>query len=131
MPGARMTEQKRIYLASPYSSPLKSVRNDRFRIACKAAAEIIAAGHICFSPISHSHKIADYLENHNDSDYWVSQDESFLEHWAQEMWILMIPGWKTSKGIKREILFCKKKKIPVKYIKIPGNYLKPGKILTF
>lgn len=106
----------KIYLASPYSHPVKAVRADRFRAACKAAADIIKAGHICFSPIAHSHHIADYLENHNDSGYWLKQDLSFLDSWADELWVLMLDGWQESKGIAKEILHCEEIGIPVRYI---------------
>lgn len=107
---------KRIYLASPYSHPVKAVRQDRFRLACKAAANIIKQGHICFSPIAHSHPIADYLENHNDSEYWLKQDFSFLDSWADELWVLMIPGWKESKGIAAEVKYATGR-IPIRWIK--------------
>jgi len=106
----------KIYLASAYSHPVKAVREDRFRDACKAAADIIRKGHICFSPIAHSHNIADYMENHNDSGYWVKQDMSFLESWADELWVLMIDGWKESKGIAAEVTRAVEIGIPVRYI---------------
>ena len=47
-----------IYLASPYSHPDAVVREQRFRDVCLAAARLIRAGQIVFSPIAHSHPIA-------------------------------------------------------------------------
>jgi hypothetical protein len=107
---------KRVYLASPYSSTSRAIRNDRFRAACRAAADIIKAGHVCFSPITHSHHIADYMENHNDSGCWLKQDLSFLDSWADELWVLILDGWQESKGIKAEIMHASGM-LPIKYIK--------------
>jgi len=107
---------KRIYLASPYSHPVRAVRSDRFRAACKVAADVIREGYICFSPIAHSHHIADYLKNHNDSDYWVKQDMSFLESWADEIWVVCIEGWKESKGVAAEVKRAVEVGLPVKYM---------------
>ena len=104
---------KKIYLASPYSHPDKSVRENRFRAACKAASLLMVQGYLVFSPIAHSHTIAQYLDNHLDLDFWLEIDLSFLDSWADEMWILCIPGWWESKGIRREIEHAKKHGIHV------------------
>lgn len=116
----------KIYLASPYSHPVKAVRSDRFRAACKVAANIINQGHICFSPIAHSHHIADYMENHNDSGYWLKQDMSFLESWADEVWVLMLDGWKESKGIAVEVTRAVEIGIHVKYLAVRQWELSQG-----
>lgn len=106
----------KIYLASPYSHPDGKVRIDRFHAACKAAAKLIEQGHIVFSPVAHSHPIADYLNNHNDGDYWLRQDLGFLDSWADEMWVLRIEGWKGSKGIEKEMEYAKRIGIEIRYI---------------
>ncbi len=49
-----------IYLASPYSHPDAVVREYRFRAACQAAASVMRSGQHVFSPIAHSHAIAEY-----------------------------------------------------------------------
>ena len=107
---------KKIYLASPYSHPDKAVCNDRFRAACKTAAKLMQDGYNVMSPIAHSHPVARYIGNHLDHDFWLEQDLSFLDSWADEMWVLMIDGWDESKGIAREIIHAEKIGLPVKYI---------------
>lgn len=91
-----------IYVALPYSHPDPAIREMRKQIADRYAAKLISQGHIVFSPISHSHHIADHLDNCNDSDFWVRQCEPFLRV-CQEMHILALPGWKESTGIGREL----------------------------
>ena len=108
----------KIYLACPYSHPVKAVRNDRFRAANKKAAELMQGGHIVFSPLSHSCPIADYLDNHIDHDFWMKQDLTLLE-WCDQMWILDIDNgaWKESRGINAEKRYAEKIGIPVRVIK--------------
>ena len=107
----------KIYLACPYSHHVKAVRNDRFRIACRKAAELMQQGHIVFSPISHSHPIADYIENHTDHNFWMNQDLHFLE-WCDELWILDIDdgAWMLSDGVKTEKNFAERLGKPVKMV---------------
>ena len=107
---------RKIYLASPYSHPDKAVCNERFKQAYKAASNLMSQGYIVFSPIAHSVPIADCLKNHFDHDFWLEQDFSFLDSWADEMWVLMIDGWEESEGILAEIRHCEEIGLPVKYI---------------
>ena len=106
----------KIYLASPYSHKDAHVREQRYESACKKTAELIEDGDIVFSPIAHSHNIAKYIGNHNDSSFWVDQDLSFLTGWADEMWVLMLDGWEESKGIKMEMQASLSAGIIVKYV---------------
>lgn len=106
--------EKRIYLASPYSSQDSAVRQDRYEEACKKAAELMSQGYNVFSPIAHSHPISQHIGNGLDHDFWLSQDLSFLESWADEMWVLMLPGWEESIGIWKEVNFATEKGIKIK-----------------
>lgn len=77
----------KIYLAIPYTfNPELS-----FRVANKVAAELMSKGHVVFSPISHSHNIADHLPDNlrKDSDWWMNQDLPFVE-WCDELHVISI-----------------------------------------
>ena len=93
---------KKIYLCCPYSHPNESERLKRFEYANKAAAYLMLRGYVVFSPISHSHSIANYIGNHLSHDFWLKQDFAFID-WADELYVLMLPGWKDSVGIGIEI----------------------------
>jgi nucleoside 2-deoxyribosyltransferase len=72
----------KIYLAIPYTfNPELS-----FKIANRLSAELMSKGHVVFSPISHSHPIADFLpdELRTNSKWWMTQDLPFVE-WADEV----------------------------------------------
>lgn len=70
-------DEKIIYLAIPYTwNPEQS-----FIIANKVSAELMKQGYVVFSPVSHSHPIAKYLdfEIKFDHDFWMSKDLPILK----------------------------------------------------
>jgi hypothetical protein len=103
----------KIYLAIPYTyNPEES-----FRIANRVAARLMSEGHVVFSPISHSHPVADFLprELRTDSDWWMAQDLPFVD-WAEEVHVVSIGEngrelIEASRGVQMEIaraaLSCK------------------------
>lgn len=103
-----------IYLASPYSHPDAAVRQRRFQAACRAAAELIRRGHVVFSPIAHSHAIA----QHGlpvDWGFWEEQDRRLLAA-CDELWVLMLDGWEDSRGVQAEVAIARKLGKPVGYL---------------
>lgn len=79
----------------------------RFEHVCRVAASIMADGHSVFSPIAHSHPIADYLPPslRTDFEFWMAEDLPILR-FADELQVLTLNGWRESKGIKREMAFA-------------------------
>lgn len=69
---------KRIYLASPYTSDSEALRQMRYDEACKACAKLIAGGNIVFSPIAHSHPLVRYGLR-GDFEYWREWCLSFIK----------------------------------------------------
>lgn len=113
-------EQKptRIYLAIPYTfNPALS-----HQIANKVASELMQQGYVVFSPISHSHHIADTLPDlvRTDADWWMTQDLPFIE-WADEVHVVCIGEngqelIEKSKGCMMEINHATRHNKPVKII---------------
>lgn len=102
------------YLASPYSHPDPAVREERFRAACRAAAALIRRGHVVFSPIVHSHSIA----QHGwpvDWGAWERQDRRFLAA-CDEVWVLTLDGWQESRGVEAEIAIARALGKPVCFV---------------
>jgi hypothetical protein len=46
---------------------------------------------------------------------WLNLDFDWISA-CDEMWVFMQPGWDTSYGVDREIKFCKKREIPVRFV---------------
>ena len=103
-----------IYLASPYSNPDPTIQHQRFEAVCQASAILMQRGFFIFSPICYSHPIAQFGLP-TDWAFWEKYDKKFLSM-CDEMWVLMLDGWKTSKGVNSEITIARKLGKPVKYI---------------
>lgn len=104
---------RRIYLASPYTSPDPRIREFRYVAACSAAALVMEKGDLVFSPIAHSHPLARYYELPPSFGFWEEWCLSFLRNWATHFTILDIPGWVESKGIAAEKALADKLGLPV------------------
>lgn len=94
-----------IYLACPYSHPDPSVREARFRAANGAAAWLMARGEIVFSPISHSHPIAQQCDLPKDFEFWRRQDEAMIAL-CDEVAVLVIDGVADSRGVMLETSYA-------------------------
>lgn len=103
------------YLACPYSHPDRSVRVARFEAANRTAAVLMAEGHYVYSPISHTHPIAEAGDLPLDWDYWEQYDRLFLNT-SKLVKVLMLDGWKESKGVAGEVAIAAELGIPVEYL---------------
>lgn len=94
----------RIYIAGPYcprNVPFHDaarIANQNVRRAIEKFHELKSKGHEPFVPhLSHFiHIEGDY----DYGDWWTDYDMTFLEHWAEA--IYMLKGWKQSPGANRE-----------------------------
>jgi nucleoside 2-deoxyribosyltransferase len=102
---------KKIYLACPYFREPKV----SFYLANKKAAQLMLAGYVVFSPVSHGHAIAVSERLGNAHQFWMQQDLPFID-WCDEVYVLMLPYWQQSKGVKAEIDYAAKLGKPIKYI---------------
>src|SRR5687767_6421535 len=93
---------KLIYLATPYNHPDPAIREERFKLACQAAATLMQDGIHLFCPIAHTHPIALAGDLPHGWEYWREYDRMMLDACA-ELWIVQMDGWDQSEGIKGEI----------------------------
>lgn len=103
------------YLAIPYSfNP-----EDSFRIANEVAADLMEMGHVVFSPISHSHPIAQYLPEECLLDYqfWMDQDLPILGKCDKMVLVCLGDNGEelisNSRGCQREIKFARENNIEI------------------
>jgi len=94
-----------VYLSSPYAHPEPEVREHRAEMAQRAAATLMQAGYVVFSPIAHTHGIEPYLEsiNRHNWGFWRQQDLPLLKLF-DVVAILAIDGYACSEGVQAEIL---------------------------
>jgi hypothetical protein len=109
-----------IYLASPYTADTQWEKDDRAYLVCKAAAILKSQGMEVFSPIAHSHYIEKTGFFHGDNTYWLPFDFKFM-HICECLYVLMLPGWEKSEGIKEEIDYAIELGLPIVYVKLIGD----------
>lgn len=105
-----------VYVASPYSDPDPKVREARFKAVCRVTADLMLKGDAVFSPIAHSHSVETLgMQFGKDGSFWKKQDIPILRH-ASKLVVLMLPGWKESKGLAWEIETAESLFIPIEFI---------------
>jgi len=117
-----MIKPIKIYLATPYSHRDEMVRLARFHAVNRKAAELMSRGYVVFSPISHSHPIANYIprEYVNSWEFWKAQDMPLLE-WADELWVMDVTGWKESTGVTAEVARAMEMGMPVIFTRLEDD----------
>ena len=104
-----------VYLACPYSDKKASVRLSRFNSVNKIAAQLMLQGMHIFSPISHTHPIAEAGGLPKGWDFWEGYDRAILATCAK-MIVLQLDGWDISKGVQAEITIATELEIPIEYL---------------
>lgn len=103
-----------IYLASPYSDPNPEVKEQRFNDVCRAAAELMRRGILIFSPIAHTHPIANFGLP-SGWEFWRQFDYHHIET-SEQVWVLTLPGWADSVGVSAEVEIAKELGKPVRLV---------------
>ena len=103
-----------IYLASPYSHPDPNVRDARYFEACRATAKLVRSGNMIFSPIVHSHPLMQF-DLPSDWSYWERFDREHLCR-CTELVVLMLDGWRESRGVQAEIDLAIEMDLPIRYL---------------
>lgn len=106
-----------IYIASPYHHPDPAVMHQRFHAVCTEVAAIMRKGLVPYSPIAHNHYLACNFDLPRDWSFWEHYDLHILSV-CDGLWVLMLPGWKESRGVAAEIAFAERRGIPVCYIEV-------------
>ena len=106
------------YLATPYSRYYRG-NEEAFVEACKASAELIRRGMHIYSPIAHSHPIAEHGKIDNlDYKIWLSLSLVMLKQ-CDSLIVLKMPGWDESHGVSEEIKHAEKWAKPIIYMNWP------------
>lgn len=98
-----------IYIAQPYSHDDPAVMTERFNDALLWCARLHKQ--YPFSPIAHWHHVSLDHDLPYDADYWLEYNYHMLEH-AEAMYILLLNGWNTSRGLAAEVAHASRFNIP-------------------
>ena len=75
----------------------------------------MATGELVFSPISHTHPIAEAGGLPLGWDFWERYDRAMLDA-CRRVVVLMLNGWRESVGIQAEIGLAWRMGLPVEYM---------------
>lgn len=107
------------YVATPYAKYAKG-HHQAFVDAAKVAAALFDAGVPVFSPIAHSHPLAEHGKIDNvDHRKWLDLDLHFMES-AVGIVVVGMDGWDESKGVKEEIEYFDLNMAPILYLSTEG-----------
>lgn len=110
---------KKIYIACPYTGTFRE-QEYRFNIVTKYAGDLIKAGNIAFSPITHCHPIAKVAGLPGDYEFWREFSTAFIR-WSEEGHILCLEGWQGSFGVQNEIGIMHSLNRPVSFVNPDGT----------
>jgi hypothetical protein len=107
------------YIASPYSHKISGIQKLRAEVVTYITAKLLAnaeGGLTVVGPIAESSRYQDY----NDKlpagfEYWRERDLRSLQG-VDIMYVIMMAGWLTSKGVIAEIEYAEENGIPVIYL---------------
>ncbi len=112
------------YLASPYRSYPGS-RDEAHDAVCVVAGQLIDLGLEVYSPIAHSHTIANSVFRADPhSSFWLNRQVPFLRA-ASGILVVKMPGWTDSKGVAFELDFTRLNAKPCYYLPYPLRLEEP------
>ena len=101
-----------VYLATPYSKYPQG-RQLAFRHASALAARLLEAGVKVYSPIAHTHPLAEYSGlDPLDHEIWLPFDEAMMSA-ADALCVAHMEGWSESFGVQHEIKVFAEAKKPI------------------
>lgn len=115
-----MNNRPLTYLAVPYSHPDPAVRLARFEAANRAAGLLMREGLLVFSPISHTHPIAEACGLPLGWDYWQAYDRAVLSCCSKVI-VLELDGWQNSIGVMNELSIAHFANIEVEFMQLHKN----------
>jgi len=104
-----------IYLATPYSHSDPAIREQRFREVNAVAARLMREGLHVFSPISHTHPIAEAGDLPRGWEFWEAYDRVLLQACGKII-VLMLDGWRESTGVTAEIAIAEELGLVVEFL---------------
>ena len=104
-----------VYLATPYSHNDALIREHRFRVVNRVAADLMRRGVHVYSPISHTHPIAEAGDLPKGWEFWEQYDRSVLSVCVR-MIVLKQDGWEESRGVTEEIRISRDIGLPIHYM---------------
>ena len=104
-----------VYLATPYTLYHAGI-DVAYEDACRLSARLLLDGVKIFSPIVHSHAIAEHGNlDPLDHSFWLPINESTMQA-SDALLVAKMVGWENSFGVSHEIEWFTERGKPVHYL---------------
>jgi len=114
------------YLACPYTHHDESVSIKRFSEVTKMAAWMTKMGICVFSPITHSHIMAQAYKLPTTWEFWGPIDRCHMDA-CKVLLVYMLDGYESSIGVTSEIQHARKTGMPIIMFKNKLDFIKQAK----
>jgi hypothetical protein len=104
----KLTDNSKIYLASPYFHKDKSVMQERALVMVDIVGELMrTCNQTCwyYSPIAYWHQVAARHELPRDHEFWLHLDRMMIDL-CSHVWFIKLPGFAASSGMRSEWDYC-------------------------
>lgn len=103
------------YIASPYSHNNPKVQEQRYESVCRHLVFLVSYMRVlAYSPIAHCRSVAILGYLPQDWDTWKKHNFDMIKR-MDTLRVLMLPGWRQSKGVMAEIAEAERLGIPIFY----------------
>ena len=111
-----MEQKLDVYIGCPYSHHDERKRHKRFLKVTRISAiiSIKIKNIVVYSPITHSHTMAEMYDMPHDWEFWSIIDLRFLEL-CKVLAVYTLPGWTESVGLSAEIMYAQNRNKPIIY----------------
>ena len=105
------------YLACPFTHPDPQIQAERLNTVNQFVAEKHQSGEFIYSPLTHNITLAKHFTKKASWETWEKFDKAMLQR-CDELIVLTLTGWETSRGVQAEIAFAKEINLPIKMMEL-------------
>lgn len=109
------------YLAGPFSNPDQKIMDERKVLHAKLAVLLKNRGESIYAPIPETTCLTELggLSGTSWKD-WREHDLNLLQR-CDELYVMLIQGWRESLGVRGEVKFAIQNNIPIRFINMEGE----------
>jgi hypothetical protein len=114
----KINVQKRIFLAIPYTG----VEEYSYTISEQYTLKLMDEGCNVFSPILYSHHLSKKHSLPMEYEFWAGLNDSIIEHWATDVYVLQCLNWWRSRGVRHEIEVASECGVKITFVEVDKHY---------
>ena len=106
--------RKRIFLAIPYTG----VEEYSHTISEQYTLKLMDAGYNVFSPILYAHHLSKKHSLPMEYEFWAGLNDSIIERWATDVYVLQCLNWRRSRGVRHEIEVASECGVKITFVEV-------------